>query len=293
MIDQEIVALKHGTAVPQPASPVVCAGQLALLGKLAKLFAPDPGVIVRRAERKSVESRVQAIAGFPAIVEELRQNGHRQGGGPSSVAATEGDITISPFGRSTLSPDFAGGGAGRGGMAKGGRRDIVPLTWHIKDRSGSGCRMRGQIDDLNRVIPGSLVAHRDDEATPWTVSVVRWLRRLMVDHVEIGVEYLGRKPRYMKMVAGGDDEADPALPDAASSCFAALYLPPSEAQPAMPIKTLLLPASRFVAGCEMALLSAETTYRVRLNEPIHQQSDFVMTSFAVLEKMAPLPPRGR
>ncbi len=64
--------------------------------------------------------------------------------------------------------------------------------------------MRAQIDSLNGVIPGSLIAVRESEAAPWIVSVVRWFRRLMVDYVEIGVEYLGREPRFVKLVTDCD-----------------------------------------------------------------------------------------
>jgi hypothetical protein len=120
------------------------------------------------------------------------------------------------------------------------------------------------------------------------VSVVRRFRRLMVDHVEIGVEYLGRKPRFVKLVADHDyNLAAHAAPDAVSRCFAALYLPPSEQHPTMPIKTLLLPAREFRAGCVVTLLSSNATYRMRLNEPLQQQFEFVLTSFSVIEKSAP------
>ena len=73
---------------------------------------------------------------------------------------------------------------------------------------------------------------------------MRWFRRLMVDHVEIGVEYLGRNPRLVKMVPGFHrDLAVGNAPDPASKCFTGLFLPPSEQIPTVPIKTLLLPRS--------------------------------------------------
>ena len=56
----------------------------------------------------------------------------------------------------------------------------------------------------------------------------------------------------------------------------------------MPIKTLLFPAREFRAGCDVTLLSSNATYRMRLNEPIQQQVEFVWTSFAVIDKLAPL-----
>ena len=106
----------------------------------------------------------------------------------------------------------------------------------------------------------------------------------MLDHVEIGVEYLGRKPRLVKLVADTDRNS---AADAAARCFAALYLPPSEQLPTMPIKTILLPAREFRAGGVVTLLSSNAIYRMRLNEPLQQQFEFVLTSFSVIEKSAP------
>ena len=290
MIDQEIASLHDGTMLPNHGTPAM-RGQLALLNKLSNLFAPNPVNIERRAERKPVALAVQAIAGFPYIVRELGKNGQKQNDGNSSAAASGNEDTISPFGASTFSLLFASNvdaGPVTGSITD--PFDAIPQVWQVKDRSDSGCRMRAQIDNLNLVIPGSLIAIRDSETSPWIVSVVRWFRRLMVDHVEIGVEYLGRKPRFVKMVADCDRElAIAEAPDRASRCFAALYLPPSEEHPTMPIKTLLLPACEFRTGRDVTLLSSNATHRIHLNEPIQQQFEYVWTSFAVIDKVAPSP----
>jgi hypothetical protein len=291
MIDQEIASLRKGAALPHQATLAVRAGQLALLNKLAILFAPNPVDIERRAERKPVALAVQAIVGFPYIVDELRKNGQKQNDGISSAVAPGTENTIAPFGGPTLSRIFStSGDASPISLSITSPFDAIPQIWQVKDRSDSGCRMRGQIDNLNRVIPGSLIAVRDNETAPWIVSVVRWFRRLMVDYVEIGVEYLGREPRFVKMVTDYDgDLAIAEAPESASRCFAALYLPPSGEYPTMRIKTLLLPAREFRTDCEVTLLSSNATYRMRLNEPIQQQFEYVWTSFAVIDKVAPLP----
>jgi hypothetical protein len=112
----------------------------------------------------------------------------------------------------------------------------------------------------------------------------------MVDYVEIGVEYLGREPRIVKLVAS--DESDAAIgeaPERSSKCFAALYLPPSAAHPTMPIRTLLFPAREFGIGCAVTLLSSSATYSLRLNEPIQHQFEYLWTPFSVIDKGAPVP----
>ncbi len=288
-IDQEMASLRDGTLSHQATSG--SRWQLELLNKLSVLFAPKPVSIERRAERIPVSLAAQVIAGYPYIVEELRKNGQSQNQNDtmSSAAALESEETASPSAGAAFSPIFtANGGPGPVPGSITGLFDATPQIWQVKDRSDSGCRMRAQIDNLDLVIPGSLIVVRDDEASPWIVSVVRWFRRLMVDHVEIGVEYLGREPRFVKMVPDYDGDLTTAdAPDRTSTCFAALYLPPSEKHPAVPIKTMLLPAREFRAGCAVTLLSSDATYRIRLNGPIQQQFEYVWTSFAVLEKMTP------
>jgi hypothetical protein len=238
MIDQETASLRESATLPEGATPAARAGQLALLKKIALLFAPNPVEIKRRAERKPVALAVQAIAGFHYIVDEL----HRNGG--------------------------------------------LPQVWQVKDRSDSGCRMRAQIDDLSGVIPGSLIAVRESETAPWIVSVVRWFRRLMVDYVEIGVEHLGREPRFVKVTDCDGDVSIAEAPNPASRCFAALYLPPSAGYPTMPMKTLLLPVHDFRTDSDVTLLSSNATYRMRLSEPIQQQFEYVWTSFALIDEVA-------
>jgi len=55
----------------------------------------------------------------------------------------------------------------------------------------------------------------------------------------------------------------------------------------MPIKTLLFPTIEFRIGSDVTLLSSDAIYRMRLNEPIQQQFEYVWTSFAVIDTVAP------
>jgi hypothetical protein len=234
-------------------------------------LAPVHVEIVRRAARRGVHG-----AGDRRI--RIHRGGIAQGrqGARAATAGSSGtakrDLTVRKL---DYSPLFAAGGQkGQAIFSIADQLSAIPQIWQVKDRSDTGCRMRGQIDNMNRVIPGSLIALRDSEGASWTVSVVRWFRRLMVDHVEIGVEYLGRKPRFIKLVAEGDPDADLDFAQKpAPRFFAALYLPPSAQFPTLPIKTILLPASEFRCGGEFTLLSSSATYRMRLNEAISNSSN--------------------
>ncbi len=284
-IDKEVAALNDAaTASASPLSPEG-GGRIALLPKLRMLFAPDPVHVERRGNRKPVAYSVQAISGLPHIVNALREEAQRHAGQMTASAAQLEDITISPTRGHTRMSNSMLGAVGLAPFSLATTFGLKPEGWQVKDRSDSGCRMRGQTADLNGLIPGSLIAIRESENTPWTVAVIRRLRRLMVDHVEIGVEHIGSKPRFVKIVTdcGPIASVDDA-PSSTQKCFGALYLPASDRHPTMPIKTLLIPPSAFNAGRVLRLLSSTATYTLRLNKPLEQQSEFVWTSFAVIDK---------
>ena len=98
MIDQEMASLRDDATLTCRTTPAVRAGQLALLNKLAILFARNPVDIERRAERKHVSLAVQAIVGFSYIVDELRKNGQKQNEEISSAVAPGTQNASSPFG---------------------------------------------------------------------------------------------------------------------------------------------------------------------------------------------------
>ena len=245
-----------------------------MLNKLRVIYAPDPVRITRRGEREPVALPVQLITGLPNIMQILREEARAHAKvAPMREPPAEG-ITFPPLDATTDFPAFADGdAAGPPPLARANGSGVAHEVWQLRDRSDSGSRLRGQIDDLNRVIPGALIAFRESVDAPWTVSVVRRFRRLMVNFVELGVEHIGRRPSVVKMVA------EPSGP----SSFVALYLPPSERQPTMPIKTLLLPVRQFRADGRLTLLSSMSSYTLRLNEPIQQQFEYIWTSFTVIE----------
>ncbi len=284
-IEQEMAVLKDLASAPDSAALPEQESRRALLSRLDLLLAPAPVHTKRRGERESVALPVQTISSLPHVVQMLREEAQRKSEQSAASAAQLEDITISPTSGHTRILTSMSGAQGFAALSIETAFGARINAWQIKDRSDSGCRMRGQTNNLNNLIPGSLITMRENEGAPWTVAVVRRLRRLMVDHLEISVEYIGRRPRFVKMVT--DHKLAPLgndAPGGAQKCFGALYLPASDKHPTMPIKTLLVPASVFNAGRYVTLLSSSATYSLRLNKPLEQQSEFVWTSFAVLEK---------
>jgi len=282
IIDAELAFRRQPAAAADELARTTRHAEVALLNKLRMLVAPVPVRIERRGVRAPANATVQVVAGLPHIVHTLRRAASESGAdrrASGTAGAMLDEPTIEAYGGPTRTRTLAAWDAPE--FARGASAEV----WQVRDRSDSGCRMRGKTADLNRVIPGSLLAMRANETAPWTVAVVCRVRRLMVDYVEVGVEYLGRRPRFVKVVM--DQSSDPSAAPARGvepKCIGALYLPPSEEHPAMPIRTLLLPAREYRSSAGATLLSSNATYELRLNEPIRRQMEFVWTPFTVTRK---------
>ena len=282
LFDKEVATLTSPEASRDASTHSVRAGKIALLHKLSGIYAPVFVRVVRRGEREPVAQSIQMVTGLSNIIQILREETGRHVAPAATVPHGE-EIAALPLGPPTDFPAIAttdGAGLARG--ADTGPAAAAQHIWQVRDRSESGARLRGQIDDLNRIIPGSLVAIRQRVDAPWTISVVRRFRRLMVNFVEIGVEHLGRRPSVVKIVAKPSGQRG-APGEYADGRFVALYLPPSESQPVMPIRTLLMPARKFDTEGRIALLSSNSTYTLRLNEPIQQQFEYLWASFTVVD----------
>ncbi len=168
-----------------------------------------------------------------------------------------------------------------------GESGVQGYTWQMKDRSESGCRLRGRIVTSNRVLPGALVAFREHHNAPWTLAVVRRLRKRMGDRIDIGVEYIGRNPLVVTLAADVDRTAGSTVaPDKKRKYYAAIHLHESSGHPHLPFRTLILSAREFNAGRCLSLQSDGAEYTVRVKEPIEEQDRFVRLSYELVFRLA-------
>ena len=262
------------------------AGKIAMLKKVAVIVDPTPVRIRRRGERTQIAVAVEGVAGFADIVQVLRE----EAGTVPVMTQVEG-ITISPFSAERYSSSFpADVGIDPGAAPDADGQVVVPQVWQVKDRSDSGRRMRGQIEDLNQLIPGALIATREGAHAPWTVSVVR--------------RFQAPDGRFRRDRRGGPGPAA-AIREACrrrdnrASCRRAW-----RRQPPMLRRTLPAAERRasenahqdappsgalFQSRGHSDPFSANANYTLRLNQPIHQQFEFVCVPFAVLHKQPVAP----
>ncbi len=276
------LAIERELAAAHGSTPTSRARRQALLSRLKVIFAPRTTRVERRGERCATAlTSVQAtIGGLGSIFSMLRNesrrsaesvpahemmtiSGARGRSGPPPVAGAPFEDSLSPF------PVTASFG-------------VPQPSWQVRDRSRSGSRLRGRVSNPRRTVPGSLTAFRDDEHAPWTLAVVRRLRRLPGSNVEIGVEHLGHNPQPVVLMI-----EQPSASGAKRERFPALYIRDGPVDPDAAVRTLVLPASQFERGRMLAMISTGKQVTIRLKAAIEHQTDFVWAWFDVLDPQAP------
>jgi hypothetical protein len=262
------------------------AGQPDSLAKLQLLYAPQLKKVQRRGERTAVAlmSVEVTLGGLQGVFRALREGADREIAAAPVAVPYADEISITDVDRMRAARGPAS--AGFSTPSAGAGYDVLRSTWHVRDRSDSGCRLRGRVADARRVVPGLLIAFRDHKVGGWTVAVVRRLNRLIGNNVEIGVEHLGRNPQRIILLSGPDSPETGVASETRPDRFVALCLPESHTGLKIPIKTLLMPACEFVPGRVMTMLSTVKEVVIRLKEPLEHQADFVWTSFEPLKSGA-------
>jgi len=282
-IEHELTAV--GNAAPASDSEaMVHARRLALLSKLKIVFAPKQPRIKRRGERAEVTSTsVQAmIGGLSSIFRMLRNESRRAADAVNSSSPYADEITISDVSE-YVSARRSPPQDGSVGLVPIATFDVPQPLWEVRDRSDSGCRLRGRTLNPRQSLPGSLMAFRDNQR-PWTVAIVRRFSKIVGENVELGVEHIGNDPKRVLLLTHENDAAANSRRDK----IIALYLPESDAYPRIPIKTLIVPAPEYRPGRVLTMLSTTSEIAIRLKEPIEQQRDFVWTSFDVVASARPV-----
>jgi hypothetical protein len=283
-IDSGIAARRDG--IHSEGGPPTTLGQgsrLKVLRKLRSVFSPKPPRVTRRGERKPVAVVVEAIVGLTNILRMLRSEQHRASLlDPSETPELE-EITITATGATVEATTLTG---------LDGVRTIVPgtvagtpprLMWEIRDRSESGCRLHGKAVTMSGVTPGNLIAMREHEMAPWILVVVRRRGKVASEHVDLGVEFIGKEPKRV-IATLIDDTTSPGAEGQPERRVAILFLPESGRQPVLPFKTVVVPAGQFGEQCLLTLRAGGARHTLRLKQPIEEQGEFSWMPFEVVER---------
>jgi len=278
-INAQIGALREGAERSASGSSLGRGRQLKLLQKVSALCVAERPVIERRAERRRTALTVEVVVGLPQILGRLRNKSEEAIAAAPPLANNE-DMTISGFGPASQGSTIAPIEGSTEMQLPAGTALSAQLT--MVDESDNGCRLQGPALADNPTIPGALLAFRESGSSgPWTLAVIRRIKkRLAGRRVEIGVEYLGKNPRWIVIVVGDPDSGARAA-SRPEPRFAGVYLP---AVADSPIKTLVLPACGLAAGDQLSVRSRTSLHTVRLKEPFDEQAEFIWVPFEIVDQ---------
>ena len=278
----EFVTLRDAPNRPVEGSSPGYSQRRRILAKLNVLCANERPVVVRRGERKPTALTVSVVVGLPQILDKLRSETQDAVVMALRAAAVGEDVTITAHGALLEPTGVYASTAAMQGSASAVDAAHPPMT--MVDRSDSGCRLHGPTLGSNPIMPGALIALREEAASPWTLAIVRRVKkRLAGKRVEIGVEYLGRDPRRVIVVGPEEERPSGGAAAGAAPRFAALYLSGSSKYPVLPMKTLILPARGLAPNDRLSVRSHTDVYTIRLKEPLDEQAEFIWSPFAILE----------
>jgi len=284
-IHEEIASLGDVASRPGSNDEPSPGRRLKVLRKLTDICTPGRSVVARRGERKPLALTVEVACGLTQILRILR-------GRPEPGSAVAPGIPVTGDGSTVTG--FGDLGAATGTYGDGSSTDTqwsVPSaaasrpTMAMVDCSDSGCRLLGPTLAATPIIPGALIAFRENSTNPWSLAVVRRVKkRLAGKRVEIGVEYLGQDPRWVVVVPESDTAAPSGSPEAAPQRFAAIFLPESASHPVLPMKTLILPARGLAPDDRLSIRSRKSIHTVQLKEPLEEQAEFLWSPFEILDR---------
>jgi hypothetical protein len=285
-IDAGIAARRDGIHA-EGGSPTTAGqgGRLKVLRKLRSVYLHKPPRINRRSERKSLAVVVHAVVGLGNIVRMLRGEEHRAALLDPSVAPEAEEITITVNGAVVDTEMVTGPDGVRSIAVDAVTGAALPrLMWEIRDRSESGCRLHGKAATMKGVSPGTLIAIREHEMAPWILVVVRWRGKIVADHLDLGVEFIGKEPKRVIATVVNVKEPPGFAAETPERRVAILFLPESGRQPVLPFKTLIVPAGEFDGGRLLTLRAGGARHTLRLKQPIEEQGEFSWMPFEVVER---------
>jgi cyclic-di-GMP-binding protein len=246
--------------------------QLALAQRLDRLWLPRAPEQVRRGERQAAQHTVIVAAGWAEIVAALGAKVLRKARAPEGYHFDD-------YGRLRSNKD--------GGRSPADSRQMERGAWRIHDTSDSGFRIRSSSPQAARQRPGVLLAMQLEDDTAWQIGIVRRLKKLNAEQMELGVEIISRNAELImaKQLDARDtgysvNGIDIGLK---GNGFHALYLPPHVRTRHTSPPSLVLPSAEFTIGRKLSLLVDGNHQDICLTAPLERTKDWVWSPLEVVQ----------
>jgi hypothetical protein len=159
----------------------------------------------------------------------------------------------------------------------------------VLDRSATGCRIAVAASLVGPSELGTLVAMREDELAPWAVGIVRRIRKMTADQVEVGVQLIApavarvslRSQRQVKdTLAGYSVNGVHAMTH--GERVDGLCLEPMSRTEQAAGMNVILPTAEYRSAQQMTLQDGPEGFNIMLRQALERQAEWTWANADVL-----------
>lgn len=242
--------------------------QRLLLMRLASLYGPDAIAHAPRAERVRGEGEVRMVIGLAALTRAIAEVERAPEGIDAPASGTRYD-EITQMANPSINPESV-------------VRRIRGSTWRLVDRSETGCRLAGPVNEAPARL-GELVAIQEDD--DWMLGVVRRMQRLQIDEATIGVEIIAK--RLVRVLMHTWSTPNDELRTVGDRPFFGVYLPAHGDNRQSAQRSLIGPDDRFTTGGMVELDTGNARYLIRFTQMLERQGGWAWALFNAVRKLSP------
>jgi hypothetical protein len=236
--------------------------------RLASLFGPEAIAHAPRSPRFAADVDVRVVIGLPALTRAVAEIDRLPDAARTPALAASYD-EVTQLVKPEANPDSVA-------------RRVHGSSWHMADRSDSGCRLVAPVKDAPSRL-GEIVALREGDA--WTLGVVRRMQRHQVDEVTVGVEVIAR--RLVRVLLRSWTTPAEAGRGAGERPFFGVYLPAHPENRQASQRSLIGPDDRFVPGGMVELDTGSARYLIRFTQTLERQTGWAWALFTAVRKLTP------
>ena len=262
--------------------------QLALLTKLASQVDPEFKPLARRGERTAAAGTVDAIVGFAKISGYLHEDDQVAIPYTESGKSFGGTMELAVFGRMRNEPDR---------RVELARRRFATFAapggpWEIKDVSQTGFRLLAPMSVANAITLGTLAAIRPHGQTPWTLGIVRRMKKMTTDRAEIGLQVIANLLVGVDLVEqrkslDADYSVDGETTTINGRTFQGLFLTLRKREGDSAVQSLIVPAAEYQPTKRLKLMTSKAVNPIRFGRLLEQQPDWVWATVDMLDLASP------
>ena len=131
----------------------------------------------------------------------------------------------------------------------------------------------------NAITLGTLAAIRPHGQTPWTLGIVRRMKRLPTERAEIGIQVIANNLVGVELTETRRTEPDHSIegevPTANSRSFNGLFLSLKKRGSETTVQTLVVPPEEYQPGKRLHMSVAQSSQRIAFGRVLEQHPDWV------------------